>query len=206
MQELNLNDFMAEVHQNAVAHGWWEKESSAGTIRSLFHCELSEAVEAYRSHEPNHWHRCPNHAGGACEQMDVHSEDLHCEACTPAMRKPEGVCVELIDFVIRALDYLGHEKFVFPRSMDTAAKLAAWSIDDYQSDDQEDVTALEAPDLADLLHDEITLSKMNMTYLATACGITFAWVEKRGYDPVGLMLEKHNYNKSRSYKHGGKAC
>lgn len=208
MQHLDLNNFMQTVHQNAKNHGWWENERSAGTIRSLFHCELSEAVEAYRSHEPNHWHQCPNKKGEACEKMPVHDENLHCEACTPAMRKPEGVCVELIDFVIRALDYLGHKQFVFPQSMDTAAKLAAWSVDDFQSDEHENVLDLEVPDFADVLHDEIALSNVmkNITYLATACGLTFAWIEKRELDPVVLMLEKHHYNLTRSYKHGGKAC
>ena len=197
-----------EVHQNAKNLGWWEKERSAGTIRSLFHCELSEAVEAYRSHEPNHWHQCPHKRSEACEKMPVHDENLHCEACTPAMRKPEGVCVELLDFVIRVLDYLAHKEFVFPQSVDTAEKLAARSVDDFQSDEYKNVLDLEATDFADVLHDEIALSHLmkNITYLATACGLTFAWVEMRGYDPVGLMLEKHNYNKLRSYKHGGKAC
>ena len=208
MQHLNLNDFMAEVHQNAVAHGWWEKERSAGTVRSLFHCELSEAVEAYRNHEPNHWHRCPHKKGAACETMPVHEENLHCEACRQDMRKPEGVCVELIDMVIRVLDYLGHKDFVFPQEMDTAEKLAAWSLDDFQSDEVETVTGLELPDLVDVLHDEISLAGVmkNITYLTTTCGLVFAWVEKQGLDPVTLMIEKHKYNLTRSYKHGGKVC
>lgn len=52
MKHLDLNTFMIDVHQNAIAHGWWEKESFAGTIRSLIHAELSEALEEYRETAP----------------------------------------------------------------------------------------------------------------------------------------------------------
>lgn len=58
MKTMNMNAFTQDVHRNAVAHGWWDEERSPGTIRSLFHAELSEALEAYRNHETLVWHKC----------------------------------------------------------------------------------------------------------------------------------------------------
>lgn len=210
MQHLDLNQFMQDVHQNAIAHGWWDQERSAGTIRSLFHCELSEAVEEYRADRPMVWRQCTDdeepktpcakescvgYCNGACD-VDAMSS------------KPEGIAVELMDFVIRVFDYLAHEQFMFPQSMNTAAKLCAWSLDDYQDDEHRKPLELELPDLADVLHSEIALSNVmhNITYLTTAAGLAMAWVETQGIDPVDLLIEKHEYNKGRSYKHGGKVC
>lgn len=209
MKHLDLNQFMQDVHQNAIAHGWWEKERSAGTIRSLIHAELSEALEEYRAGRPLVWYECLdeeehtpcikedcfNYCNGVCETDDLGS-------------KPEGIAVELMDFVIRIFDYLAKLDWELPASMNTAQKLADWALDDYQDDSGRNVLTLSIPDLIDLLHDEVSLSSVmhNETYLTTAAGLAMAWVEKCGIDPVEMMLKKHEYNKTRSYKHGGKVC
>lgn len=199
---------MQEIHQNAVEHGWWEKPRTDGTIRSLLHCELSEAVEEYRAKRPMVWHECPYHPG-ACENQEVHiNEDLHCEACSNTDRKPEGIAVELMDFVIRVFDYLAQIDFMIPASMNTEQKLVDWAVDDYQDEEGRDVLTLDVPDFADVLHTEIALSNVmrNVTYLTTAAGLAMAWVDKHGVDPVKVLLEKNEYNKTRPYKHGGKVC
>lgn len=204
----DLNQFMQEVHKNAVSHGWWDDERSPGTIRALIHAELSEALEAYRNHETLVWHKCPvDHK--PCEYQPMHDmPTLPCGAYDPASRKPEGVAVELMDFVIRIFDYLAKIDWQLPASTSTAQKLADWALDDYQDDRGRDVLNLDLPDLVDLLHDEVSLSSVmhNETYLTTAAGLAMAWVEKNSVDPVELLLEKHEYNKTRPYKHGGKVC
>lgn len=208
MKHLDLTQFMHDVHQNAIAHGWWEKERSAGTIRSLIHCELSEAMEAYRNHEPYMWHHCPYHPG-ACETQSPQDDHLHCEACQSANRKPEGVAVELMDFVIRIFDAMANlEGWNIPASMNTAQKLTFWALDDYQDDEGRNPVNLDLPDLVDILHDEVALSSIQRynIYLLTAAGLAMAWVDKRGIDPVDILMDKHEYNKTRPYKHGGKEC
>lgn len=35
----DLNEFAREVHENAVAHGWWEEDRSFGEIIALCHSE-----------------------------------------------------------------------------------------------------------------------------------------------------------------------
>jgi len=38
--------------------------------------------------------------------------------------------------------------------------------------------------------------------LLGAMSIALSWVHAQGIDPLALLLEKHEYNKSRPYKHG----
>lgn len=44
----NLNEFAKEVHENAVAHGFWEDATDERMI-ALIHSEWSEALQADRS-------------------------------------------------------------------------------------------------------------------------------------------------------------
>lgn len=81
-QRNTLNALAQEIHENAKEHGWWESERNFGEIIALCHSELSEALEEERAGNPVVWH----------------GEN----------GKPEGAYVELIDCVIRILDYLGH--------------------------------------------------------------------------------------------------
>lgn len=208
MKNLDLNQFMQDVHQNAIAHGWWEKERSAGTIRSLIHAELSEALEEYRSDRPMTWKQCtdddePNTPCAKENCVDYCNGTCDVDAMGS---KPEGIAVELMDFVIRIFDCLAQKGWTLFAAVDTAQKLAAWSWDEYQDDEDRNPVNLDLPDLIDILHDEVSLSSTHHTetYLLTAAGLAMAWVDKRGIDPVDILLEKHEYNKTRPYKHGGK--
>ena len=82
-EELKLNDvnYIAKlIHENAVAHGWWEDDRELPEIIALCHSELSEALEAYRNNEPMIW----DNNG-----------------------KPDGIAVEMADCVIRIFDWFG---------------------------------------------------------------------------------------------------
>lgn len=121
-----LNRLAADIHKNAVEHGWWEQERSFGEIVALCHSELSEALEEYRNEKPLAYGCC-----GYCEHDDTcdyeHKDKSGC--------KPEGIAVEMIDCIIRILD----------------------------------------------------------------------WCGKMGVDVDGLLRIKHEYNRTRPYRHGGKA-
>jgi len=123
-----LNELAKEIHENAVAHGWWDEPRSFGDIVALCHSELSEALEEYRAGRPMSF------------VLDLDGPDDECSRCQQNIsefsgRKPEGIAVELIDCIIRILDYLG----------------------------------------------------------------------KEGVDVDALIKLKHEYNKTRPYRHGGKA-
>ena len=79
-----INEYAKDIHENAVEHGWWDDPRSFGEIVALCHSELSEALEADRAGEPLVW-----------EQDNG---------------KPDGVAVEMIDCLIRILDWCGYAK------------------------------------------------------------------------------------------------
>lgn len=117
----SLNALVSDIHQNAVAHGWWKEERTFGDILALCHSELSEALEEYRKGKPMvYYHDDDNN-----ESTDLSTYDGS---------KLEGIATELIDCVIRIFDYCG----------------------------------------------------------------------KIGVDVEWLLAKKHEFNKTRSYKHGGK--
>lgn len=119
---VSLNAFATEVHENAVAHGWWEQDRGFGEIIALCHSELSEALEEYRNGKPMAYFVDEIND---CENTDLY--DWHGE-------KLEGIATEMADCIIRILD----------------------------------------------------------------------WCVKEGVDIEKIIRLKHEYNKTRPYKHGGK--
>lgn len=139
----SFNEWAAEIHQNAVEHGWWDEERSFGEIVALCHSELSEALEEFRNMRPMLYYPCiagvvcceesgENGVNCAFRVWNPETPEIYCKAKND---KPEGIAVEMIDCMIRILD----------------------------------------------------------------------WCGKEGIDVDSILEEKHSYNKTRPYRHGGKA-
>lgn len=202
---MNLTEFKDEVHKNAVDHGWWESDRSIAECLALVHSEWSEALEEDRAGHPDVWYACNE----GCKPIICHPKDeTDCTAygkeneCRYHSKKPEGVCIELVDGCIRLLDLIGYigdsrsfdidleyimcltEPQTFQCSLPVfVARLhasTAWLMDPYGEDNRE----LEIRSIYALI--------------ARVC----CFIEARGYDPEELLRVKHNYNLTRPYKHG----
>lgn len=204
---MNINEFSKEVHQNAVDHGFWEEKHSFGEITAFIHSEWSEALEEYRANRPMIWYRCGHiaadkicdygYGNGGC--------DLYCtDDCKRLRGKPEGIAVELIDGCLRILNFFGEIKAELPLWR-TLAELMDGVKPGHVPDDLPDLIAL-LHSLTSLAYSPRTNDSMNRRVLRLyeALGIACAWVKMQGLDPETLMLEKHEYNKTRPYKHGKK--
>ena len=93
-----FNELAWEIHENAMAHGWWEENRTFPEIVALCHSELSEALEEYRNARPMVY----------CVNPD---EDVCCNVCgfRDGKAKPEGIATEMADCIIRILDWAGAE-------------------------------------------------------------------------------------------------
>lgn len=99
---MKLNEFAQEVHKNAVAHGWYDKEVTFPEVAVMIHAEISEAVEEWREGKPLIY-GCCGFNGAECEYAQTCDKPFNDGTC-----KPEGVAIELCDAVIRILDYLSY--------------------------------------------------------------------------------------------------
>lgn len=99
---MTVNEFAKDVHENAVAHGWWETERSFPEVAALIHSKISEALEEYRDGNQIIYDSCTI-PGATCRYKETCDEEEKAGAC-----KPEGLAVELCDAIIRILDYLAY--------------------------------------------------------------------------------------------------
>lgn len=104
---MNINELAKEVHENAVAHGWWEKPPTLPEALRLIHAELSEALEEYREGNPLIYGTCALAAedckfSGVCDRVGRPGEGEGIDG--PC--KPEGIAVELADVILRTLDLM----------------------------------------------------------------------------------------------------
>ncbi len=194
-----IKDLAAEIHQNAVAHGWWEEERPLEEVIVLIHSEWSEALEEARAGRPLAYKEYINGDWpGETGYVTLGGEEygrLHA--------KPEGIAVELIDGCIRILDYFGKVGLI-AKDAETGEEL---SIEGEYND----------PAMLTLVPDSLVVLIANLhvatSYalqnekdtqygLITALSMAMVWVKKNGIDPLLLLMEKHEYNKTRPYKHG----
>ena len=193
---LDLNAFARDVHAVSVEHGWWDgpENNDIDTKIALIHAEWSEALEEYRAGRPMVWHRCRE--GG--EEAPVCVEDAcaawakgDCDICGRD-KKPEGIAVELVDGVIRILDLM-------------AAKDMDFAQVGYICGEKRTL-----PQLVAVLHYATAILGLedddDARWLNSCIEAVREWLEDQGVDMDEILRLKHEYNKTRSYRHGGKRC
>ena len=192
---IDLIAFSKEVHQNAVAHGWWETVPSFDQVINLCHEELSEALREYREGRPMEWYACgiENTACvGACGFCTNSS-------CPYKHDKPEGIAVEMVDCLLRILDYMAAVDYTKP------IEVKAFAFADIHNL-MECIAELHM-DLSFSMMDEKVMHTTPCVPLSFAAGKIASWLKANyGENWEVLMLKKHEYNKRRPYRHGGKTA
>lgn len=186
------NELATIIHENAVAHGWWEKERSFAEIVALIHSELSEALEEYRSGKPFLYFviETIQRDGKVIPEIRTDYGDGNYKD-----EKPEGIVVELADAVIRILDYCGKRGLDIEEAL--AERRAAFD-------------AYTLPELVTECHYLLSMAyrdaEPRSLYFAECISLIAFWVKENGGDLDEAIVLKHEYNKSRPYRHGGKKC
>lgn len=205
-----ISELAKEVHENAVAHGWWDDEREAPEIIALIHSEWSEALEEARAGRPmayiivhDGWQGDPHEA---IVERGQDGKYMYCGK--EYSGKPEGVAVELIDGCIRILDYMGKLE------ADLQEDGRASEVEGLYTDANVAKVPEKLPELVAALHIYTAGSMMTRSFhdlsipdifpLLEGMAAALSWVKKQGLDPLAILLEKHAYNKTRPYKHGKK--
>lgn len=152
-----------DIHNNAVLHGWWDEPRSYDDVIVLFHSELSEALEEYRAKRPMIY---AGHDG-----------------------KPEGIAVELADYIIRVYDWFGQTN-----TDPTMLSVGHISV-------PKQFTKLVAK-CHELTSDAYRFGTYDQ--LVQACVMIGRWLESNGVDTDHVIHMKHDFNRNRPYRHGGK--
>lgn len=196
---MDLNKMAREIHENACAHGWWETERDPAEIIALIHSEWSEALEEYRAGRPMVWYAVNADCQMCGDRPVIYSEICETNNCD-AGHKPEGIAVELIDGCIRILDFAAHEKvsleFREIEPLQPTLPILIADLHYYTS------FALNAIEKSGKIIAPVYIS----VWLGAAVYEAFRYIRAHGISPEKIMLEKHEYNKSRPYRHGGKKC
>ena len=181
---MDLADLQKEAHAIAKDHGWWDEPRTFGDLIALVHSELSEALEWYRE-------------GEHVQPMREESPQYGLDDPVHGKYKPVGVPSELADVVIRVADMaewygetiasrIGEPAFIAksvskPSFGDWVSELH-WQVANAWNEHEYSIGAL-----GDVVH---TTERMAVHY---------------GIDLDAAIKAKMEYNRTRPYRHGGKA-
>lgn len=195
---MNWNEFAKEVHQVAVEHGFWEKRPRFAEMVVMFHSELSEAVEEYRKGRPMIYYGCAVTGVEVCnpESMSCPTSDDPCR-CDYRGTKPEGIAVELADCILRILDTLAEA------GVDIDSEIGYCPA---YGDVIQTIARCHHHISEAYIQTTKMLGSMTTAYarLLMCIGTILDWAERNGVDMEAILWAKHEYNKTRTYRHGGK--
>lgn len=188
MKNLNYNQLAAEIHANALKHGWWESKPSTEHFLTLVVCELAEAVEADRigkvaditSFEQRIQEPPSEHEAATYQQRYAYWFEAYIK---------DSVADELADAAIRLLDLAGAYNYNFSKPFTCFTKLV-------------DTGLSFTENIGRIM--ECVLCQTLTTYHRVACALAqIEWLaHQMRIDLTWHVGHKMRYNASRPYKHG----
>lgn len=175
---LDIRELCRTSHEIAKNAGWLDQPRSSADIVNLFVSEISEALEDFRAHKG--------------------LNEIYYEG-----EKPCGIPIELADVIIRVCEYVETNGL-------TDEVIAAHFKHEPSKRDRQD------PNLASFDRFLFELTKMCVDALRThdtplfvvSLAAVLRWInnfsKKHGIDIDKAVKEKEAYNRTRSYRHGGK--
>ncbi|NIP56125.1 hypothetical protein GWN42_31295 [candidate division KSB1 bacterium] len=178
MNTQEINELAKEIHALAVEKGWWDQDRSRGEVYALIHSEISEAVEEARLGRHPIYFGNKNRFGSIETMMRAASRKI----------KPQGELIELADVVIRCLDWMAKDGVYFKYIDISSGIYRIYSFDGIE--------------FYNFLHEQLTYlsdSQMNEFILTIEL-----YCESRNWNIWEAVRIKHEYNKTRKHRHGGK--
>ena len=223
---MNLADLQKEAHAIAKEKGWWNQERTFGDLIALVHSELSEALEAYREWGLTSSLEILRRTIPPPSYRDEKEKEVECwwilneETGTfdkwelteyAALCKPEGVASELADVVIRLADmaeWYGVDlgALVSEQEAGGVTEVTHYRPDTFGDWITELHSCLSSARLAE--RDEFYDSRRIPDWghhLAILVRSVQRMAAHYGIDLDTAIEAKLEYNRTRSYRHGGKA-
>ena len=190
---MNLKELQREAHAIAKEHGWWDQERTFGDLIALVHSELSEALEAYRDkHIWTDWRQLQTYPNG--QPRGVGSELADVVIRVADMAEWYGVDLERVVIEARTDPNRAHDLYVRTYEIGASPSFGDWitqlhsrSTDIWNGGLQHAWGQIWQNPIGLFVHD---IERMAAHY---------------GIDLDAAIEAKMEYNRGRSYRHGGKA-
>lgn len=207
--------FVYEAFENAKEKGWHDedKERSSGEYHALIHSEVSEATEEVRKAMPAiyQWQEARE---GNKKLVSIGSDGWD------SSLKPEGEAIELVDVAIRIADYFGFKGYDLG--------ISCLEFEDNQGHVEQNyfsIKGMSGLEFHNLIHCLIAnatwtiymregvnengrreeLIRSERISLGGVFSKIAQYFISKGWDLESTIRLKLDYNKTRSYRHGGKA-
>lgn len=193
------------IHAYALEKGWY-----SGRIKSDMEAlmlaigELSEAAEEYRDGRPEFY---VVDAFGQVHNVVKHTDTgrWHTQAghdIKDQIFKPEGISIEIVDCVIRLLDWAGYKKYDLSIGVPRVNDLL---VNDFLGIPPVEFCFTMAKKITHVFDATLTgdnsKAETQILLLIESCN---NYINSRGYDMMELIQVKHDYNMTRQVRHGGK--
>jgi hypothetical protein len=185
----SLAEMTGEIVENNTRLGWYENCATFPEAMALLHSEVSEALEAWRR-----W--------GLADMTGTSfpAEPTRRQALSDRPPKPEGVGSEFADIFIRLLD---DAQLFGPVDLEKAP----------MNDFRQLIVSTSFPANMNMLHDLISKASREALYSMKLAVELLGWVlsflrqlaEEYGIDLDAEYERKMAFNRTRAYRHGGKA-